>query len=146
MLEGAEDPDDYAITLEDSVVCFIDAVKLKQWMLKNEDLRITINKQISNRIRKVKNRLLSIIFKVVKTRICEFLADFAREFGKKTEWVFDVKIFLTHADIARMTATSRQTVSSTLNELRDKKQIEYNSRTIRIPFPSTLLKYKTSSV
>jgi CRP/FNR family cyclic AMP-dependent transcriptional regulator len=145
LLEGAEDPDDYAITLEDSVVCFIVAEKLKQWMLKNEDLRITINKQISNRIRKVENRLLSIIFKDAKTRISEFLPDFAIEFGKKTEQGFEVKNILTHADIAKMTATSRQTVSSTLNELRDKKLIEYNSRTIRIPSSSALLKHKKSN-
>jgi len=145
LLEGAEDPEDYAIALEVSVVCFIDAAKLKQWMLKNEDLRITINKQISNRLRKVENRLLSIIFKDARTRISEFLADFARDFGKKNETGFEVKNILTHSDIAKMTATSRQTVSSTLSELRDKKWIEYNSRMIRIPFSSALLKHKKSS-
>src|ERR1700730_17258483 len=101
LLEGAEDPDDYAITLEDSVVCFISTEKLKRWMLKNEDLRISINKQISSRIRKIETRLLSILFKDAKTRISEFLADFVIEFGKKTERGFEVKNILTHSDIAK---------------------------------------------
>jgi CRP/FNR family transcriptional regulator len=118
--------------------------KMKQWMNTHHDLRREVNKQFCNRIRKIENRLLSIILKDAKTRISEFLADFVIEFGKKTEQGFEVKNILTHDDIANLTATSRQTVSSTLNELRNKRLIEYNSRVIQIPFSSALLKHKES--
>jgi CRP/FNR family cyclic AMP-dependent transcriptional regulator len=140
LLNGAEDPDDYAVAKEDSVVCFIDAGKLKQWMLKNEDLRIRINQHISTRIRKVENRLLSMIFKNAPGRIEEFIVNFVKEFGKKTDDGYEVKKILTNEDIAKLTATSRQTVSKILNELRNKKMIEYDGELFRIPFTSKLLR------
>ena len=142
LLDERENPEDYAVALEDAVVHFVAAEKMKQWMNTHHDLRREVNKQFYNRIRKIENRLLSIIFKDAKIRISEFIAGFVMEFGKKTEQGFEVKNILTHDDIANLTATSRQTVSSTLNELRKKRLIEYNSRTIRIPFSSKLWENK----
>lgn len=43
-----------------------------------------------------------------------------------------MKNFLTHKDIAKLTFTSRQTVSSVLNRLKRNGQIDYNERYIRI--------------
>jgi CRP/FNR family transcriptional regulator len=138
LLDERENADDYAVALEDATIHFVAAEKMKQWMNTHHDLRREVNKQFCNRIRKIENRLLSIIFKDAKIRISEFITDFVMEFGKKTEQGFEVKNVLTHDDIASLTDTSRQTVSSTLNELRKKRLIEYNSRTIRIPFSSKL--------
>ncbi len=142
LLDEYENPEDYAVVLEDATIHFVVAEEMKQWMNIHHDLRREVNKQFCNRIRKIENRLLSIIFKDAKIRISEFLADFAIELGKKTEDGFEVKNILTHNDIANLTATSRQTVSSTLNDLRKRRLIEYNSRTIRIPFSSMLLENK----
>ncbi len=139
LLDEYENPEDYAIALEDVVIHFLAAEKMKQWMDAHSDLRTEVNRQFCNRIRKIENRLLSIVFKDAKIRISEFLVDFAIELGKKTELGFEVKNILTHDDIANLTATSRQTVSSTLSELRNKKLIEYNSRRIMIPIPSKLM-------
>jgi CRP/FNR family transcriptional regulator len=135
-----ESPLDYAIAIEDSVVWFIDSETMKQWMLENEDLRLNVFKQIGSRIKKVENRLLSMIFKDARTRAMEFIAQFTIEFGKHTPEGYEVKNFLTHEDIAKITATSRQTISSILNELRDQKMLDYNSKYIRIPNSSPLLK------
>jgi CRP/FNR family transcriptional regulator, cyclic AMP receptor protein len=139
LLGGAESQEDYAVTLEDSCVCFIDSAKLKQWMEENDDLRTKIYKQIGSRIHKVENRLVSMIFKNARTRIQEFIIDFVTEFGSVTENGYEIKNILTHDDIAKLTATSRQTVSSVLSRLRNKKWLEYNNRYIKIPFSSKLL-------
>jgi CRP/FNR family cyclic AMP-dependent transcriptional regulator len=146
LLDEFENPEDYAVALEDATVHLVAAEKMKQWMNMHHDMRRAVNKHFCNRIRKIENRLLSIIFKNAKTRVSEFLADFVVEFGKKTDKGFEVKNILTHADLANLTATSRQTVSSTLNELRDKKLIGYNPRTITIPFSSALLKHEKSAM
>jgi CRP/FNR family transcriptional regulator len=138
LLDERENPEDYAVALEDTTIHFVAVEKMKQWMNTHQNVRREVNKQFGNRIRKIENRLLSIIFKDAKIRISEFLADFVIEFGNKTGQSFEVKNILTHDDIANLTATSRQTVSSTLNELRNKRLIEYNSRTVRIPFSSKL--------
>jgi CRP/FNR family transcriptional regulator len=133
--------EEYAVAVEESVVCFIDAAKLKQWINENEDLRVRIFKQMGTRLQKMENRLLSMLFKDAQHRIYEFLIDFVKDFGTKTEEGYEVKNFLTNDDIAKLTATSRQTVNSVLNDLREKKWIDYNKDIISIPFSSELLKY-----
>ena len=144
LLGDVESSEEYAVALEDSTVCFMDTEKMKQWMLENADLRTEIFKQIGTRIKKVENRLLSMFFKDAATRIREFIADFVKEFGKESPAGYEVKNFLTHEDIAKLTATSRQTVSTILNELREKGMIEYNSKIIKIPKSSVLFNQLTN--
>jgi CRP-like cAMP-binding protein len=138
LLGDYESGDEYAEALEDSFICFLDAEKLKRWMQNNADLRIKIYKQISNRLKKVENRLASMIFKDARTRIQEFIIDFAMEYGKPSGNSFEVKNILTHDDIAKLTATSRQTVSTVLNEMREQKLIDYDNKTMRVFFSSVL--------
>ena len=40
--------------------------------------------------------------------------------------------FLTHSEIARLTATSRQTVTTKLNKLRRKGIVDYNEKHLKI--------------
>lgn len=68
------------------------------------------------------------------TRVREFLIDFAKEYGKPKEDGLYIKNFLTHDDIAKITATSRQTVTSVLNELRNKGILDYNSKELIISY------------
>lgn len=137
LLGDYESNDEYAVALLDSLVCFLDAAKMKHWMETNVDLRVKVYKQISQRIRKVENRLMSMIFKDVRRRILEFIIDFAMEFGEYQGQAYVVKNFLTHDDIAKLTATSRQTVTSVLNEFREQRLIDYNSRLIKVYFTSS---------
>lgn len=145
LLGDVESSDEYALALEDSIVCFIDAEKMKQWMLENADLRTEVFKQIGTRMKKVENRLISMFFKDASTRVREFIVEFIKEFGKQTSDGYEVKNFLTHEDIGKLTATSRQTVSTILNEMREQGLIEYNSKFIRIPRSSGLLREQTNS-
>jgi len=85
-------------------------------MIENEDLRTEIFKQIGTRMKKIEDRLLSMFFKNSRSRITEFIMEFMKDFGQKTSEGYEVKNFLTHEDIAKLSATSRQTVNSTLNE------------------------------
>jgi CRP/FNR family cyclic AMP-dependent transcriptional regulator len=138
LLGISESYEDYAVALEDSVVYFADVEQMQQWINVDPDLRTKIYKQMGERIRKAENRFLSMVFKDAQARIRSFLTELLSEFGKLTEEGYKIKNFLTHDDIAKLTDTSRQTVSSILNELRDQKLIEYNTEIILIPFSSKL--------
>lgn len=138
LLHEAENPEDYAVALEDSVVSFVEVEKLWQWMQTHPHLRADLYRQLGRRIRKAEGRLLSMVFNDASTRVREFLSSFVREFGRRTDEGYEIKNYLTHDDIARLTDTSRQTVSSVLNELRDQKLIEYNNEWVRIPADSPL--------
>ena len=142
LLGVPESDKDYAIALEDSVTYFADVGQMQQWMNTNPNFRTKIYKQIGERVRRAEDRFLSMNFKDAHARICSFLTELAYDFGKLTEKGYEIKNFLTNDDIAKLTATSRQTVSSTLNLLRDQKLIGYNSDVIKIPFTSKLFRTK----
>lgn len=132
LLENHEDEDDYAVALEDCVVCFMDVDKLKQMMQMNEDLNLKIRKLVGIRIKKVENRLSSMVFKTAPERIYDFLLEFAKEFGKPVKDGYEAKLFLKQDDIAKLTAASRQTVATTMNDLREKKIIIYKGRHLKV--------------
>jgi len=143
LLGVSESDEDYAIVLEDSVVHFAEVEQMQKWINIHPDFRTKIYKQIGERVRRAEDRFVSMNFKDAYARICSFLTEFAYDFGKLTEKGYEIKNFLTHDDIAKLTATSRQTVSSTLNELRDQKLIGYNTEVIQIPFASKLFRTKS---
>lgn len=140
LLETQESPDDYAIAVEDCIVCFMDVENLKAMMQMNTDLNLRIRKLIGLRIKKIENRLTALVFKDAPARVYDFLKEFATEFGHDSIGNYSAKLFLTHEDIARLTATSRQTVSSVMAKLREEGKIDYDNRTLKVFNTPNLLK------
>jgi CRP/FNR family cyclic AMP-dependent transcriptional regulator len=122
-----------AFTLEDTVVCYINAEQMVTMMDKHDSLMNGILKIYGLRIRKLERRLQDLLYKDSKTRILEFIRDFVSEFGIKTERGFRSKKLLSHKDIGDLTNSSRQTVNNVLSELRREGMIDYNTRFISIP-------------
>lgn len=123
-LLGEDKRKDFAIALDkDIMVCSLDMKDLEKMMQNNPMLSLKITKMIGLRLQKIERRLESLIFKDARTRIIDFIVDLGREKGKPIGREILVKHNLTHMDIANLTATSRQTVTTVLNELKDKDLI-----------------------
>lgn len=133
LLETQESENDYAVAVNDCVICFMEANIVKMMMEDNPKMAMYVRKLVGLRLKKIERRLESIIFKDAPTRIKEFVQDFAREYGKLREEGLVITNFLTHDDIAKITATSRQTVTLVLNDLRSKGLIEYSPKSLTIP-------------
>ncbi len=78
-----------------------------------------ITKRIGQRLGKIQRRLESLIFRTSEERIRDFLKDLAAEHGyivanQPNEVAIHMR--LVHEDIAKLTATSRQTVTSVLKK------------------------------
>ncbi len=87
---------------------------------------------LGDRLRQVENRLESLIFKDARRRIIDFLKESASRQGKRVGYEMLIKHSLTQQDIANITGTSRQTVTSVLNDLRRANLIYFNRRSILI--------------
>jgi hypothetical protein len=83
---------------------------------------------------------MTFVYESSEKRIAEFLVGYIKQFGEECESGWKARNLLTNTDIGQFTANSRQTVSQVLNDLRNKKRINYNSRFIEIPATSSLLK------
>ena len=101
-------------------------------MYENKELSFKILKLIGLRLMKLERKLELLVFKDARTRIIEFLKDAAAWKGKKVGMETMIHTKLTHKDIASLTGTSRQTVTTILNELKDQNLINFDRRKILI--------------
>lgn len=137
-MAGEERRKDFAQAMEETVICPLTIDELKMLMYDNKDLSFKILKLIGLRIMKLERKLELLVFKDARTRIVEFLKDVAAWRGKKVGYETLIQTSLTHKDIASLTGTSRQTVTTILNELKDQNLINFNRKQILIRDLDTL--------
>ncbi|MEQ8243052.1 Crp/Fnr family transcriptional regulator [Fulvivirga sp.] len=132
-LTGEETRSDYAQAMDDNTsVCPVSIDEMRGLMAEDKELSFKIYKLIGLRIRKLERKIESLVFKDARTRIIEFLKDAAAWKGKKVGFETMIPTKLTHKDIANLTGTSRQTVTTILNELKEANLINFDRRKILI--------------
>ncbi len=131
-LMDLENEDDFAVAMEDSVVCIIDSAYFKKMMEENQKLNNYIFKLTGIRIKKLERSLTSLIFRDAKSRIESFIKDYVEDLGEEKENFIIAKNLLSNSDIGKLTSTSRQTVNKTLNSLKRNNIIDFDKNTIWI--------------
>ena len=132
-LAGEEKRQDFAQAMDnDTHVCSMTIQDLQNLMVDNKELNLKILKIVGFRLRKMERKIESLVFKDARTRIVDFLKEMAEEKGQKVGFEMMIKNHLTHKDIASLTGTSRQTVTTVMNELREKNLINFDRRRILI--------------
>jgi len=102
------------------------------------ELMMFLMKTIGSRKVEMERRLESLYFKNSRARIIEFLYNFSTQKGERVGFETVVRRHMTHQEIANLTATSRQTVTTVLNELRSRNIITFNRRRFLIRNMETL--------
>lgn len=121
-----------AVTLEPSYICAVALDHFQEVLQGNPNFNLQITKMIGRRLSKVQSRLTALCFKSASERIQGFIGDLAEEYGRRIGQEIEVELHLKHEEIAQLTATSRQTVTSVLNELSKQNIIDYDRRRILI--------------
>lgn len=123
---------DYAIALEETEVYVIHSLEFKRCMHNYQKLSEYIINLISKRLIEAELKIESYAFNNSRTRIITFLIDLAKKNGQRIGYELLVRKFYTHQEIANCTATSRQTVTTVLNELKRGKLITFNRKRLLI--------------
>jgi len=132
-LLGEEERTEFAITMDKSAIYFmLDSNDFRALMEANFDFAMKVMDLIGKKLRNTEKRLESLIIKDARSRIIDFLKDNAKNFGRKVGYEMLLKHSLTQQDIANFTGTSRQTVTSVLNDLRRSNKIYFNRKSILI--------------
>jgi CRP/FNR family transcriptional regulator, cyclic AMP receptor protein len=122
-----------AFTMNQEVVfCTLSVTAFQSLMRSNHSLCLKVLQLIGSRLLKAEQKLESLIFKDARARIIDFLKESASKRGRQVGYEMLFKHCLTQQDIANLTGTSRQTVTSVLNELRKENLIYFNRNTILI--------------
>ena len=131
-LAGETHRRDFAQAVEETVICPLTVEELQALMFENRELSFKILKLVGLRLMKLERKLELLVFKDARTRIIEFLKDASAWKGKKVGFETMIQTNLTHKDIAALTGTSRQTVTTVLNDLKNQNLINFDRKRILI--------------
>lgn len=129
---GEEKRRDFAYAMEDTKTCVLTAEEMNRMMKKHSNVSLFFMKVMGSRVLEMENRLESLVFKDSRSRIVEYLIDLVNKRGQRVGYEWVVRKFITHQEIANLTATSRQTVTTVLNDLRSKELITFNRKRLLI--------------
>lgn len=131
-LIGQTERRDFAYAMEKTSCCVLTVEEMNNLMRDHGGLNLFLMKIMGSRVLQMEQRLESLVFKDSRTRIIEFILELASKRGQRVGYEFVVRKFITHQEIANITATSRQTVTTILNELRNKNLITFDRRRLLI--------------
>jgi len=123
-----------AEALEDTLLFSLSVKDIRELIFKNFEFGQSVNELIGNAYNKSKKRLEILVFKKAPERIRAYIKQITDEDGKKifNSKEYMVKTILTHSDISKITATTRQTVTTTLNKLEKENILIYDRTSILV--------------
>ncbi len=133
-LDADNDSNEYAKVISDDVaICSFLMSDFEDLLLRNPSLALSYTKFVGLKMKRIRNSYSNLISKDAKSRLYQFLRDWAEKEGKKTENKVILENYLTQNDIAQIICTSRQTATLLLNEMETNGTLIYNRKEICIP-------------
>ncbi|MES2776643.1 MAG: Crp/Fnr family transcriptional regulator [Bacteroidota bacterium] len=115
----------------DVSLCAFNIDDFEKLLKRKPDVALRFTRQIGHQLRNVENRLVNVLNKDVRTRLINFLLYLVKEhIADDTTEGFCIPNHLTHEDIGNLIGSSRQTVTTVLNELASQELISFNRQQI----------------
>ncbi len=125
---------EYAKVMSDeAVMCTFTQDNFEKVLAKYPTISLKFTKKVGDKLKTLENRYNDLIFKDVRTRVIHFLKKFVKDNGESAQGIFSARNYLTHQDIAHLTGSTRQTVTSILNQLKKENKLVYSRHEIVIP-------------
>ena len=137
-ITGQSKREQIAATTEYAEICYVNIKDFENFLASHPRLSLKVTKLIGFRLKKVRSRLERMWFKSAPERVKCLLLDLIEEHGIKIGDEREIRLNLTHQDIASLAATTRQTVTTTLNELERDGIITYDRKRILVRKPTSL--------
>ncbi len=125
-LIGMEYRRDFAYATEETILGVCSVSKMLSLMENNIELTRYFMTLVAHKELALEERLEAMIFKDSRTRIIDYLVNLAETSGERIGFEIVVRNFNTHREIANITATSRQTVTTVLNVLKSNEVITFD--------------------
>jgi len=115
-------------------ICPVAVNTMHDLMRDNKTFSLKIYKFLGFRFKKLERRLQILLFKDARTRLIEFLRELCEEYGYDCEKTGNhiIKHPYTQKDIASLIGTSRPTLNTLLNELKEEEIVDFTRKRVTI--------------
>jgi CRP/FNR family cyclic AMP-dependent transcriptional regulator len=117
----------------DISICAFNVLDFQRLLQTRPELALKYSKLVGTKLRHFESRLLSLLNKDVKTRLTNFLIQLVHLHSTGNEQSMCIPNYLTHEDIAQLIGSSRQTVTTMINELVNEGALTFNRHEICFP-------------
>ena len=118
---------------KDVAICIFSISDFTKLLQKRPDLSIEYAKKVGQQLRRIENRLVNLLQKDVRSRLLYFFWTLLQHKAVTGDSpVVIVENYLTHDDIARLTGTSRQTITTLINQFSEEGLIAFDRKNIII--------------
>lgn len=129
----------YARAIEKALICHMSRVDFEDFLSRFPQMSLRVLKLLGFKINVLENKLQNLVFKDIKTRICDLLDSLYEKNGDHQKGL--IKVHLTHRDIANLVGCTRETASLNLSQLKKEGIIDYQKRRIKILSHHKLKRY-----
>ena len=131
-LLGSEEREEYAEAVEKSSVILIPNEVMQQLLAENPTISLGITKLFGLRRKRVERRLKYLLFRSNRERLIHLLLELAEQYGKRTAEGVELRIKLSHQDLASIVGSTRETVTVVLGELQAEGRLLLGRRKITL--------------
>ena len=144
-LERYDNEGEFAQAIKgEASICSFTIEDFEKILNKRPELAISFTKLVGLKFKKLQNHLSNIVFKDVKQRLVEFFITFAENNNPENTNSITIQNYLTHADIASLIGSTRQTVTTLINKMDEDGVISFERKQIIIPSLKGLKAYSLS--
>jgi CRP/FNR family transcriptional regulator len=126
--EEPQEKDESVEVIEDGLICTLKKEDFDRLVQLVPGLEIKITKMRGLKRWRIENKLLELLFSTVEQRLAKTLLHLLDDFGVPRDGGYLLKIKLTHRDYADLIGSTRETVTATLNKLKNMGLIDYEGK------------------
>lgn len=131
-LLGWQQRDESAEITDHALISTLPVRELQSVIAANASFSLQVAQLVVCQLKRIQYRYESLCFQRASSRVRQFIREQADAVGLRVGTEIDVRTTFTHQDIANLTITSRQMVSSVLSDLKRQNVITYNRSRILI--------------
>jgi len=129
-LMGSDEREEYAETVEKSTVILIPGEVMQTLLAENSEVSLGVTKLFGMRRQRIERRLKYLLFRSNRERLVHLLLELAEQYGQVTEGGVELRIKLSHQDLANIIGSTRETVTVVLGELQAEGRLKLGRRKI----------------
>jgi CRP-like cAMP-binding protein len=131
LIEGGP-REEMAEAMENSMVTEIERADFERLLQTHAPLGYQMTRILAQRRRELENKLETLVFRDVTSKLAELLLNLADEYGVEDSRGTLVALKITHQELANLIGSTRETVSLTLSTFKKKKLITTEGRKVII--------------